>query len=82
MSWLSTLQVRDLGEADRLEVTCRSCGTMRWITRGELMDRNAGHLWLDEVQARTRCRKYGCGGSVRLALTHMRLTSGFTGGIA
>lgn len=83
MSWLDTLQVRDLDPKDRFELTCRQCGKVRFITAGEVLARgDYKHLWLSEVQARARCRQRGCGGTMRMARTRGGETAGFVGGIA
>lgn len=53
MSWLDTVQLRDLDAGDRLELTCRRCGKVRFVTAGELLARgDFGRLWLSEVEAR------------------------------
>lgn len=83
MNWKSALQVRDLDRGDRLELTCRKCGHMRYLTGEELHSRaNAQRLWLDEIERRARCRQRGCSGTMRLAWPHRGDTSGFVGGIA
>ncbi len=83
MSWLDQIQLRDLDAADRLELTCRRCGKVRYVTVADLLARGAeARLYLDEVQARARCRQRGCGGAMRLAMARPGDASGFVGGIA
>lgn len=83
MNWKASLQVLDLDAADRLELTCRKCGKVRYITGSELQARKAAQrLWLDEVERRAKCRQRACGGSMRMAWPHPGDTSGFVGGIA
>ena len=83
MSWLDTMQLRDLDAGDRLELTCRRCGKVRFVKVGELLARgDFGRLWLSEVEARARCRQRGCGGPMRLAMPKSGDTKGFVGGIA
>ncbi len=83
MNWKSQVQLRDLDHAARFELTCRRCGTVRFVTAGELLALgDFGHLWLDEVERRARCRQRGCGGVMRLAMPHAGEAKGFVGGIA
>lgn len=83
MNWKTNIQVRDLEATDRLELTCKKCGTVRYITGAELQSRKgAGRLWLDEVEKRSRCRVFGCGGTMRMARPPEGDTTAFVGGIA
>ena len=83
MSWKDRIQVCDLGPDDRLELVCRRCGHLRYLTGVELLKRkNAQRLTLAEVETRARCRQRGCIGAMRLAMPHDRDTAGFVGGIA
>jgi hypothetical protein len=83
MNWKSAIQVRDLALDDRLELTCRKCGHLRYLTGKALQARKgAAMLYLDEVEARARCTQRGCGGPMRIALPPTGETSGFVGGIA
>lgn len=83
MSWLDTIQLRDLDTQARIELTCRRCGKVRFVTPHDLLNLgDYGHLWLSEVQARARCKQRGCKGIMRLALPHAGDTRGFVGGIA
>ena len=73
MNWKTAIQVRDLSPEDRLELTCRKCGHLRYLT---------AMLYLDEVEARALCSQHGCKGQMRIALPAQGETSGFIGGIA
>lgn len=81
--WKTKLRVEDLGDDIRLEAVCRKCGQVRYLTKSYLaQERNAGHLYIDEVERRSRCKVQGCGGRMRLAMMHKNQTSGFVGGMA
>ena len=83
MNWKTNIQILDLNAGDRLELTCRKCSTMRWLTGTELQSRkDKGHLTLGEVERRAKCRQRGCGGAMRLAMPAPQDTAGFVGGIA
>lgn len=83
MSWKDQIQVCDLETTDRLELLCRKCGHLRYLTGAELLARrSASRLTLAEVEVRARCRQRGCGGRMRLAMPDQGDTVGFVGGIA
>ena len=83
MNWKSSLQVLDLEPVDRLEMTCRACGHVRYLTGALLLARRgAAQLYLDQVERRARCTQRGCGGMMRMAMPRRGDTSGFVGGIA
>lgn len=75
--------MRDLAPSDRLELICRKCGHLRYLSGKQLQAcKGAEYLYLDEVEARTRCTQRGCNGAMRMALPPKGETSGFVGGIA
>lgn len=82
-NWKSKLRACDLPDGAKLEAVCRRCGQVRYLSRDYLMgERGAGHLYIDEIEARSRCRVLGCKGRMRLAMVHKNQTSGFVGGMA
>lgn len=83
MNWKTTLQVRDLDSKQRIEVTCKSCGHVHYLTAAVIMKSpEREFLYLDEVERETVCRARGCRGAVRIALVRPSDTSGFVGGMA
>ncbi|MPT48234.1 MAG: hypothetical protein E2598_07400 [Sphingobium sp.] len=83
MNWKTNIQVLDLTPDDRLEMICKKCGHLRYLTGAQLLARNgAARLYLDQVEARAKCTQRGCGGPMRMAKPHAGETSGFVGGIA
>ena len=82
-SWKDTLQLGDLDPDQRLEMTCKRCGHVHYLTPATLIAaRGRATLYLDEVERRTLCKARGCKGAVRLALSRKGDTSGFVGGMA
>ena len=83
MNWKTNLQVRDLEPTQRLEVTCKVCGHVHYLTRKQIvLSPEREFLYLDEVERETVCKARGCHGPVRIALVRSGETSGFVGGLA
>ncbi len=81
--WKSQIQVRDLDAGQRLEITCRRCGHVHFVTCEQLLTEDgAQYLYLDEVERQTKCKARGCGGPIRLAMGHQIKMTGFVGGMA
>jgi len=82
MNWKTDLRAADLGDDARLELTCRACGAVRYLVPDAILARRGGaQLFLDEVEARARCRQRGCHGRMRMAMVRKGDASGFVGGI-
>ena len=90
MSWRNELKVGDLPAGEALEIACLKCGAARYATAAELSaHKMPGALhgetvslataYLDQVEARLRCRR--CGGPGRLSHLHGHLIEGFVGGM-
>lgn len=83
MSWKTDLKIMDLDPDRRIEVTCRSCGKMRYIRAGEVAAYPPlSQSYLDEVERALRCRDRFCRGPVRITLPHQGQMEGFVGGMA
>lgn len=82
-SWKDSIQLGDLDEGQRLEMTCTRCGHVHYLT-SDMVKAAGGRvtLYLDEVERRAKCHARGCNGQVRLALARKGDTSGFVGGLA
>ena len=88
MNWKTSLQLRDLSPPERIEVICNGCGHVTKIHPGDPLIEQYGHLYLDELEARARCRRSalkgrsgGCGTSMRLLLCSNAETHAFQAGI-
>lgn len=81
--WKSTMQVRDLGPQQRLEMTCKTCGHVHYLTAAIILKTGGTQdLYLDEVEKMSSCKSRGCWGRVRMAKMRVSDTSGFVGGMA
>jgi hypothetical protein len=82
-SWKENVQVRDLDAGDRLEMTCKVCGHVHYLTRAMVCSSpEREFLYLDEIEKSATCRARGCRGAVRLAMAPRGDTSAFVGGLA
>ena len=82
-SWKEAIQLGDLDDDQRLEMTCRQCGHLHYLTPAVVLAAGGRMtLYLDEIERRARCQSRGCRGAVRLALVRKGDTSGFVGGLA
>lgn len=83
MSWRREIQLTDIGEGERLEVTCRICGHTRYEDPQVLAQRpGLEFAYLDEAEAQLICYRRGCRGAVQLALSMETETESFIGGLA
>lgn len=83
MTWKTDLRASDLDHHIKLELTCKRCGAVRFLTPEDILSHRQGkHLYLDQVEARARCKQRRCQGSMRMALIRSGEASGFVGGIA
>lgn len=88
MSWKTKLQLSDLSPPERIEMICSGCGHVTKIMPGDPLIDQYGHLFLDELEARARCRRRaikgisgGCATPMRLLLCSDGETHAFQAGI-
>lgn len=82
-SWKENIQVRDLDPGQKLEITCKVCGHVHYLTQAMICaSKEREFEFLDEVERNEICRARGCRGAVRLAMPRKGDTSGFVGGLA
>ncbi len=83
MNWKSEIQVLDLEQTEKIEVTCRKCGHSRYESPYMLVKKyGLDYQYLDEVERLLTCHNRGCNGDVRIALCAQDETEGFVGGLA
>lgn len=83
MNWKTDLKAADLGDDVRLELTCKRCGAVRFLLPDTILARRDGRqLYLDQVEAKARCKQRGCHAPMRMAMIRKGEASGFVGGIA
>lgn len=82
-NWKQNIQVRDLDPSQKLEITCKVCGHVHYLTRAVICASPEREFeYLDEVERTEICKARGCRGTVRLAMPRKGDTSGFVGGLA
>ncbi len=86
MSWKHDIQLRDLDGDQSIEVLCRRCNDARYEKVSALLEAAAEadltpFTYLDEVEARLACKRWGCNGPVTISLADGAETSGFVGGL-
>lgn len=81
-NWKTKIKVDDLGDSDKLEMQCRKCGKVRYLTKALLLERSAGQYYLDHIELYAQCRVFGCKGKMRMALIRQHKISAFIGGLA
>ncbi|WP_368649582.1 hypothetical protein [Brucella intermedia] len=82
-NWKSTIKVRDLDDEQRLELTCKKCGRVIYATKQMLCEgTDRSQKYLDEIEAKARCKARGCHGHMRMAMVRLQEMSGFVGGLA
>lgn len=80
--WRAEMRLADVAPEFEIEVECRRCrkSYMRWPE--ELMAiESFKPLFMDQVQARLRCRDKNCPGKVKIALLYDHLVTSFIGGM-
>ena len=82
-SWKDRLQLGDLDPDQRMEMTCKRCGHVHYLTVDAVLKAGGrATLYLSQVESRTVCKARVCRGRVRMALPRKGDTSGFVGGMA
>ncbi len=81
-NWKEKLQVNDLSNDAKLEMQCRKCNHIRYLSKTELLKRDAGQRYLNYIEDHSQCTVFGCKGKMRLSLTYGHKVSAFIGGIA
>jgi hypothetical protein len=83
VSWKTQLQLLDMEGDERIEARCCTCGYV-WYERPAYHQHKSHmrQLFLDEFEARLRCKQWNCKGKIKIALTSEDETEGFQGGLA
>lgn len=83
VGWKSKIMSRDLDDTQRLEMTCKRCGHVYYLTKALIcVSPEREFLYLDQVEAEAICRARGCRGRMRLSMVRLDELSGFVGGLA
>lgn len=83
MSWKTKLQLLDMDGSERIEARCCKCAYVWYeLPAYHLHKSHMRQLFLDEFEARLRCKQWNCKGAIKIALTSEDETEGFQGGLA
>ena len=83
MSWKAQIQLLDFESEARLEARCSSCGYTWYEQRCVYYHKShIRQLFVDEFEAKLRCKQWNCKGTIKLAQTSEHETEGFHGGLA
>lgn len=83
MGWKTKIQVRDLADDQRLEMTCKKCRRLVYVKKADICTiEGRDQLYLDELERRSRCKERHCDGHMRMAMERLAELSGFVGGLA
>ncbi len=82
-NWKTTIKVGDLADDQKLELICQKCKRLAYADRAMLCEKiDRSQLYLDEIEAKARCKGRGCNGNMRLSMVRLKEMSGFVGGLA
>jgi len=82
-NWKTKIRVSDLADNQKLEMTCKKCSRLTYITKSTICTaKGREQLYLDEVERRATCKARGCKGRMRMAMVRLNEMSGFVGGLA
>jgi len=83
VSWKTKLQLLDFDSDVRLEARCCKCA-YTWYEQPVVYYHKSHirQLFVDEFEARMRCKQWNCRGKIVLSQTHNEETEGFQGGLA
>ena len=83
MSWKHEIQLRDLDKDQAVEVLCRRCNDAYYERVSDLLDGEGmtPFTYLDEVECRLACKRWGGAGPVTISLADGAETSAFVGGL-
>lgn len=82
-NWKTKIKVGDLADAQKLEMICKKCSRLTYITKAMICTaKGREQLYLDEVERRAVCKGRGCKGRMRMAMVRLDEMSGFVGGLA
>lgn len=89
MSWKTKLQLSDLCAPEHIEIICPQCRKVTKVYPGDPVIERYGHLFLDELERRARCKQTalrgkggGCDSAMTLLLCSDAETHAFQAGIA
>ncbi len=81
MSWKDEYQLLDMEPEAVMGCTCKKCGSYRAYKVQELLNRFDRQDYPSKIEADLKCYQRGCGGPVRIELSHSHLLTSWVGGM-
>ncbi|MGA9659006.1 MAG: hypothetical protein WBQ60_07910 [Asticcacaulis sp.] len=80
--WRAEMKLADVSPDYEIEVECRGCHKSYMVWPANLLKEDGyTALFMEEVQARLKCRDKHCTGRVKIALLYDHLVTSFIGGM-
>lgn len=80
--WRAEMRLADVSPEYEIEVECRRCQKSYVLFPAQLMTvKENKPLFMEELQARLKCRDRRCTGKVKIALLYDHLVTSFIGGM-
>jgi hypothetical protein len=80
--WRAEMRLADVSPDYEIEVECRRCSKSYMLWPADLMTDEANKdLFMDQLQAKLKCRDRHCPGKVKIALLYDHMVTSFIGGM-
>lgn len=84
MTWKHEMKINDLDLNARLEITCRKCRKVQFMTPSEVIGKypELKYRYVDEVESALFCHHWQCRGHVSIMMNWKHKIEPFIGGLA
>lgn len=81
MNWKNEYQLLDLPPETKLGFTCKKCSAYKAYSVAELLETFDRQDYPSRIENTLECYQRGCGGPVRMELSHSHLITAWQGGM-